>query len=205
MTAPAKSSKDPTTLGSATTSDRPSIQNVGSPKMSNTTSLVSCQCGKSFKTSQALMQHTRDSPRHRQSTMPRLSASGKGTFKSEEALPQHQRDLPIPLKDCVEFVFHFSPLFPGGFPPRIVERLLTRLPIFCRSCLSPWGAYSSPGEYSFRSWGRRSQRCPLRLADLEEGFRKQRKSARKTPKNLSQRPTKSRKILKLHLLSPQRE
>jgi hypothetical protein len=58
---------------------------------------MSCQCGKSFKTSQALMQHTRDSPRHRQSTMSRLSASGKGTFKSEEALPQHQRDLPIPL------------------------------------------------------------------------------------------------------------
>jgi hypothetical protein len=66
--------------------------------MSNSTSLVSCHCGKSFKDSQALTQHTHDSPRHRQSTLPLPPVPGdKSILESQEALQQHQRDFSLRL------------------------------------------------------------------------------------------------------------
>jgi len=43
--------------------------------MSNTSTLVSCPCGKSFKDSWALRHHTRDSPRHLQQPVIHLPAS----------------------------------------------------------------------------------------------------------------------------------
>ena len=73
--------------------------------MANTGDLVFCPCGKSFKDSQALMQHTRDSARHLQRTMPgplitpaapnlqsKVTCTCGEVFHSAEALQQHQRD-----------------------------------------------------------------------------------------------------------------
>lgn len=78
--------------------------------MSNITSRVPCHCGKTFKNSQALLQHTRDSPSHPLQTVPRPPASPAvptsaatsskgnvtciygGVSETDGALQQHQRD-----------------------------------------------------------------------------------------------------------------
>ncbi|RYP60137.1 hypothetical protein DL770_010057 [Monosporascus sp. CRB-9-2] len=70
--------------------------------MSDAISRLRCHCGKTFKDSQAMMQHTRDSPRHpRQNATPPPAPDGIQTcgcgsvFKTAEALHQHKRDSPF--------------------------------------------------------------------------------------------------------------
>jgi hypothetical protein len=116
-------------------------------EMPNTSSLMYCNCGRSFKDSQALMQHTRDSRRH----------------SATPVTPNPHEILPLPGEETAASTGQGTGCRAGGKESKKSDKT--------RHSKNHRVLWSSPGDFEcYYYWPPRSDYCDYSICDKDCGW-----------------------------------